>query len=117
MSPCLDYEDSSSVAVPQAFCEVPPCNKLERQSSDDSIDMNAAPAQVAPDKLWPIHHGRDVLMVYIMNLAGLTALGLNPLNVMSWAEKWEHPSYKDVIPRFKLTNDLSKANIRIEIGK
>lgn len=99
--------------VLEVFCSFPPCDKLETQLSQESMDGDAAAAQVASTKLWPISNGKDVLSVYIMNPDALKKIGLNELNIMSWAEKWEY----GVIPKLKLTSDKQKSDIRIKVGK
>ena len=97
------------------FCQLPHRNK----TSDNTSENSRAPfAHVAPDdKLWLTNHGQDVLYIYIMNPAKLMAVGVNEQNILSWARKWEHHSYRKVIPKFMPTKSSSKSNIRIRIGE
>ena len=107
--------DDEELPIPHPFCQLPHHKKTSDNTSENS---GAAFAHVAPDdKLWLIDHGQDVLYVYIMNPAKLMAVGVNEQNILSWAGKWEHPFYSHVIPKFKLTKYLSKADIRIRIGE
>ena len=92
--------------MPQPFCELLPSDVIDTQVPDDKV-----PAVVAPNMLWPT--GQDVLYVYIMNPDELKAVDVNEQNILSWAKTWKHSD----IPKFQHTNDLSKANIRIKIGK
>ncbi len=103
--------------MPQAFCELPPLSTVETQSSDEEDSIDGARAQVATDRLWPIKHGKDVLHFHIINPDDLTKVGLNNGNIKSWAEKWYHNAYSNVIPKLELTGSSTKSDIRIKISK
>ena len=95
-------------------CE-PPADLLERQSSIDSVDRDAAHAQVAPEKLWP--HDKDLLFVYFINPDRLRGIDLQTVTIIAWAKKWETHMNRGIVPRFKETNDRDQANIRVKFGK
>ena len=110
---CTELSDDEE--LPLIPCELPP---TEEQVSNVNLESDKkVPAAVSPNKLWSTDHGQHILYFFIINPVELKKFNLNEDNILSWARKWEHPSYKDIIPKFRLTNDPSKANIRIEISK
>ena len=107
----LETIDSKDVWM---FCVPPVSEPYERQSSADSVDTDGAHGQAAPEKLWPC--GKHLLFVYFMNSELLNGIGLQTATIMAWANKWETPTNRSIVPRFKETNDRDKADIRVKFG-
>ena len=95
-------------------CELP-ADLLDRQSSIDSVDRDAARAQVATEKLWP--QDKDLLFVYFINPDRLRDIDLQTATIIAWAKKWKTHLNDGIVPRFKETNDPDQANTRVKFGK
>ncbi len=102
--------------IPEIFCKLPP-GGVDNGQPPEVQSISGAAAQVATNKLWPIKHGKDVLHFHIKNHDKLVEVGLNDMNIKSWAAIWNHDREYPNIPKLQLTGDCDKADIRIKIGR
>lgn len=101
----------------KAFCVSSPYDKKQQQSRHLPTpgDSKAAHAQVATDKLWP--SGQDVLFVYFITPNDLDSLDIDKNYIIELANKWQSPTNRDFVPRFKETQREDQAKIRVAVGK